>query len=300
MIYHLRHCTTFSYANPVTFVYNILHLKPRALPWQRILRSVLTVTPAPVILSERTDYFGNTASYCTVQHKHNVMKVLIDSIIDVQPRMVPATPGTPWEQVNAVLQADGSQAGLDAFQYCFNSPGLSRSEEARAYALPSCKPGWSVHEVATDLMHRIHAEFTFDAGATDVSTPVLEVLKTRKGVCQDFANLMISCLRSVGLPARYNSGYIRTAPPPGKKRLQGADASHAWAGVYCPRNGWLDLDPTNDKPANDEFITIGWGRDYHDISPARGVLLGGGKHTVHVEVDMIPETELQQGQQQQQ
>ena len=228
------------------------------------------------------------------------MQVLIESVVDVRPRAMPSMGGTPWENVMNLLQKDGSKPGLDAFQYCFNSPGIQRLEEARQYALPSCKPGRPVHDVARDLMTRIHSEFEFDASATDVATPVQEVLKTRRGVCQDFAHLMICCLRSIGLPARYNSGYIQTTPPPGQPRLQGADASHAWAGVYCPQNGWLDLDPTNNKPADEQFITIGWGRDYQDISPVDGVMLSGGAHKVHAEVDMIPETEFPQQQQQQQ
>lgn len=300
MIYQLRHRTTFEYAQPVTFVYNLLHLKPRALPWQMIRHSKLTVLPEPAVLSERTDYFGNTATYCSVQEKHRTMQVLIESEIEVRPRPPISIGGTPWENARVLLQNDCSPAGLDAFQFFFSSPGLQPLKEARKYMLPSCLPGRSVHEVALDLMHRVHKEFTFDATATNVATPVKEVFEKRRGVCQDFAHIMISCLRSVGLPARYNSGYIQTAPPPGQPRLQGADASHAWVGVYCPMKGWIDLDPTNNKPANEEFITIGWGRDYQDVSPVAGVLLGGGNHLVKAEVDMIPQTEFLQAQQQQQ
>lgn len=300
MIYHLRHCTTFEYSNPVTFVYNMLHLKPRSLPWQTIRHSKLTVLPEPVALSERIDFFGNTETYCSVQEKHETMQVLIESEIEVRLRPPRLAGGTPWENTKLLLQKDCSPAGLDAFQFCFSSPGLPYLSAAREYMLPSCLPGRPVHEVAIDLMHRVNQEFTFDATATNVTTQVKDILEKRRGVCQDFAHLMITCLRSVGIPARYNSGYIRTAPPPGQPRLQGADASHAWIGVYCPTNGWLDLDPTNDKLANEEFITIGWGRDYQDVCPVSGVLLGGGDHRVKVEVDMIPETEIFQTQQQQQ
>lgn len=300
MIYRLRHRTTFEYAHPVTFVYDVLHLKPRALPWQDVRSSKLTVLPEPAVLSERTDFFGNTATYCSVQETHSTMEVLIESEVEVRPRPPRLSGGTPWEKVKTLLRNDGSKPGLDAFQYCFRSPLIQPLEEALRYAERSCAPGRSVHDVAVDLMQRIHTGFTFDATATNVATPVLEVLRNKRGVCQDFAHLMICCLRSIGLPARYNSGYIQTAPPPGQARLAGADASHAWVGVYCPQNGWLDLDPTNNKPADEQFITIGWGRDYYDISPVSGVLLGGGDHHVNAEVDMIPDTEFTQMQQQQQ
>jgi transglutaminase-like putative cysteine protease len=300
MIYHLRHRTTFEYSQPVTFVYNLLHLKPRSMPWQTVRTSRLTVLPEPAVLTELTDYFGNTVTYCTVQERHAVMQVLIESEIEVSPRPPNPSGGTPWDQAAKKLKADASVQGFDAFQFCFNSPVVERMEAARSYAMPSCKPGLTMHQVAIDLMHRINEEFTFDPTATSVATPVREVLEKKRGVCQDFAHLMICCLRSVGIPARYNSGYIQTTPPPGKPRLQGADASHAWVGVYCPQNGWLDLDPTNDKPADEQFITIGWGRDYQDVSPVTGVLIGGGEHKVRAEVDMVPDSEFSQSQQQQQ
>jgi len=172
--------------------------------------------------------------------------------------------------------------------------------DAKTYALHSCTPQRTIHEVAIDLMQRIFTEFSFDPKATNLATPVEEVLKKRRGVCQDFAQVMLSCLKSIGLAARYVSGYIQTNPPPGKPRLAGADASHAWVSVYCPQTGWLDLDPTNNQPANEQYITLGWGRDYQDISPVKGILFGGGEHTIHVAVDMIPETELQKTSQQQQ
>lgn len=300
MIYRLIHKTVFEYSSPVTFVYNTLHLKPRPLPWQTVLSSRLTVLPEPATLSEHIDYFGNVATFCAVEDKHDQMQVLIESEVEVRPRPNRSRAGMPWNEVLPKLQHSTVEPDLDAFQFCFDSSIVKRCKEALEYAEKSCATGHSAHDVAVDLMNRIHTEFTFDPVATNVSTPVEEVLRSKRGVCQDFAHLMICCLRSIGLPARYNSGYIQTAPPPGKPRLQGADASHAWVGVYCPANGWLDLDPTNKKPADEQFITIGWGRDYKDISPVSGVMLGGGKHTVHAQVDMIPETEFLQSQQQQQ
>jgi len=300
MIYQLRHRTIFEYSAPVTFVYNMLRLKPRELPWQTVKESKLTVSPEPSVLSERIDYFGNNVAFCDIEQKHEVMHVLMESVIDIKPRPAPVLNGVAWDTVRERLRGAKSPAGLDAFQFCFNSPGVSRLPESEAYCMPSCKPGLSAHQVAIDLMQRIHTDFTFDPTATTVSTPVKDVLKNRRGVCQDFAHLMISCLRSVGIPARYISGYIQTTPPPGQARLEGADASHAWIGVYCPVNGWLDLDPTNNKMADEQFITVAWGRDYQDVSPVAGVMLGGGKHQVRAEVDMIPETEWMQSQQQQQ
>lgn len=300
MIYHLKHRTTFEYSDEVNFVYNTLRLRPRDLPWQQVSSSKISVFPEPVVLSQRTDYFGNTVTFCSIEEKHAEMAVLIESVIDVQPRPEPKLDGVPWDTVREHLRIDKSTEGLDAFQFCFNSPGVQRFSETKEYCQASCIPTASAHQVAIDLMHRIHSEFSFDPTATTVSTPVLEVMDKRAGVCQDFAHLMISCLRSVGIAARYNSGYIQTTPPPGQPRLEGADASHAWVGVYCPTNGWLDLDPTNDKLANEQFVTIGWGRDYQDVSPVSGVMLGGGDHVVRAEVDMIPETEIIQAQQQQQ
>jgi transglutaminase-like putative cysteine protease len=302
MIYHLRHLTSFRYTQPVTFVYNTLHLKPRELPWQKVKSFELEIEPDPVVQTERIDYFGNTATFFMIQTPHDAMKVLTRSVVEVLPRPAVLQPSIPWDTARQAMRADTSPNGLDAYQYSFASDYAKPLAEARAYALPSCRPGMTIHAVATDLMTRIDTDFTFDPKATTVSTPVLEVLQNRRGVCQDFAHLMISCLRSIGIAARYMSGYIQTTPPPGQPRLAGADASHAWVAVYCPQAGWLELDPTNNQAADEQYITLSWGRDYQDVSPAKGVLLGGGKHTVHAQVDMIPETELipQQRQQQQQ
>lgn len=300
MIYHLRHLTSFRYTQPVTFVYNTLHLTPRELPWQKVQRFELDIEPEPAVRTERIDYFGNTATFFMIQTPHDAMKVLARSTIEVLPRIPAALPSIPWDAARNAMRADTTPNGLDACQYSFASLYAKPMAEARAYALPSCRPGMGIHAVATELMARIKTDFIFDPKATTVATPVAEVLKTRRGVCQDFAHLMIACLRSVGLSARYMSGYIQTLPPPGQPRLAGADASHAWVAVYCPQAGWLELDPTNNQLADEQYITLGWGRDYQDISPAKGVLLGGGQHTVHAQVDMIPETELLRQQMQQQ
>lgn len=300
MIYHLRHCTTFEYESPVTFVYNMLHLKPRPLPWQTGHASKLTLLPEPSVVAERHDFFGNILTYCAVQQKHDAMRILMESEIEVMSRRTPSSGGIPWEQsLDALHNLQGMETA-EALQFTFDSRLLSFLDMAREYVQASCVPARSIHEVAFDLMQRVHSDFAYDPISTNVSTPVAEVFENRRGVCQDFAHLMICCLRSIGIAARYISGYIQTTPPPGKPRLQGADASHAWVSVYCPQNGWLDLDPTNNKIANEEFITIGWGRDYSDVCPVKGVLVGGGEHKVTAEVDMIPENEYRQSQQQQQ
>ncbi|MDF3130955.1 transglutaminase family protein [Kiritimatiellaeota bacterium B1221] len=297
MIYHLRHLTSFRYTHPVTFVYNMLHLKPRILPWQNIKSFQLNIDPVPAVQSDRVDAFGNSTTFFMIQSPHDAMKVTTQSIIEVLPRPVIQLPGIPWDTAQRTMRADTSPNGLDAYQYSFGSRYSKPLEEARAYALSSCRPGMTIHEVARELMTRIDNDFIFDPKATTVATPVTEVLKNRRGVCQDFAHTMISCLRSVGLAARYMSGYIQTVPPPGQARLAGADASHAWVSVYCPQAGWLELDPTNNQIADEQYITLGWGRDYQDVSPAKGVLLGGGSHTVHAQVDMIPENEILQARQ---
>ena len=300
MIYHLRHATSFRYSQPVTFVYNTLHLKPRELPWQTLRSFRLDIGPEPAVLSERIDYFGNPTTFFSIQEPHDSMTIRTEAVIETRPRPAVPVGGVEWSSARETMKADTSLSGLDAYQYAFASMHAKPLAETRAYALGSCGPGRSVHAVATDLMHRIHADFIFDPKATTVATPVLDVLQKRRGVCQDFAHLMIACLRSVGLAARYMSGYIQTVPPPGQPRLAGADASHAWVGVYCPQTGWLELDPTNNQYADEQYITLAWGRDYQDISPAKGVLFGGGEHTVHAQVDMVPEIEMKQAQQQQQ
>ena len=188
----------------------------------------------------------------------------------------------PWETVVQALVGDHSDEGLDAYQFVFSSERVEASREFADYARPAFSSGRPLLEASFDLMRRIHSDFCFDKEATEVATPVQEFFKKRRGVCQDFAHLQIACMRSLGLPARYISGYLRTLPPKGKPRLVGADASHAWCSVWSPGAGWIDFDPTNDCIPTDGHITVAWGRDYSDVSPIHGVLLGGAKHTLDV------------------
>jgi transglutaminase-like putative cysteine protease len=194
----------------------------------------------------------------------------------------------PWEQSTRALAEDSSPEGLDAYQFQFESPRIRIRPEFAAYALESFTPGRPMREALLDLTFRIHRDFSFDAKVTTVRTPTEEVFKKRRGVCQDFAHVQIACLRSINIAARYVSGYLRTFPPPGRPRMIGADASHAWASAYCRGFGWLDMDPTNNVSPSDGHVTLAWGRDYGDVSPLRGLILGGGGHSLKVEVDMEP------------
>jgi transglutaminase-like putative cysteine protease len=194
----------------------------------------------------------------------------------------------PWEDVRTFLQAGRDDTTLDAYQYAFDSPYVARGAELAEFAAPSFAPGRPLLDALLDLSQRIHAEFHYDPEATVTATPLKEVLELRRGVCQDFAHLAIGCLRSVGLAARYISGYLLTNPPPGQAKLVGADASHAWLAVYFPEHGWLEVDPTNNLMPHDRHIVLAWGRDYDDVSPIKGVILGGGQHTVTVAVDVTP------------
>jgi transglutaminase-like putative cysteine protease len=249
----------------------------------------LLITPEPASLRERVDYFGNSFAFFTIPEPHEELtiearsRVLVDGPPAPWPRDAP-----PWEEVAHVLPRDLSPAGLDAYQFVFESPRIRPGAAFAVYASPSFPPGRPITEALLDLTARIHADFHFDSKATNVRTSPEEVLRSKRGVCQDFAQLQVACLRSLGLAAMYVSGYIRTYPPPGRPRLVGADASHAWVSAYCPGVGWLDVDPTNNLIPSDSHVKLAWGRDYGDVSPVRGVILGGRDHKLQVGVDMEP------------
>lgn len=288
--YRVRHVTSYDYGEEVPISHHLLHLTARAHPRQRVRRGSLTIDPVPAVRSDRADYFGNTVTYVAVQEPHRTFTITADSEVEVFLLPQPDPAGSPpWEQVRDSLRAlPGPDDGAEIGQYAFDSALVSASPELLAYARVSFTAGRPVAEAAIDLMRRINAEFTFDPTATTVATPLAEVMKHHRGVCQDFAQIVIGCVRSIGLPARYVSGYLRTLPPPGQPRRIGADVSHAWASVWCGPQGWLDLCPTNNLVVNQDFITIAWGRDYDDVSPARGVLMGGAGHGLSVSVDVEP------------
>jgi len=289
-MYDIRHRTTFTYEDVVSVSHHVLHLSPRRHPRQRALETAMLIDPSPAVDSQGSDYFGNPVHYLTVQEPHDQLVVEARSRIDVQPLPASIDLGASerWVETRESLAAAADDTMLQAFQFVFDSPYSVADEDVRDYALQSFVGDRPVLEAAMDLTSRIYGEFEYRGGVSDVSTPVRDVFGMRKGVCQDFAHLEIACLRSLWLAARYVSGYLRTRPPEGKEKLVGADASHAWLSVWCGSNGWVDFDPTNNVIPNVEHITIGWGRDYGDVSPINGFIVGGGAHQVAVAVDVNP------------
>jgi transglutaminase-like putative cysteine protease len=289
MRYDVRHRTTYRYSQPVSISHHVLRLTPRPCDHQVLHESTVTVTPPPAVRSDASDYFGNPVTYLTIQEQHQQLVIEAGSRIDVAappPREPSRT--MPWERVFGLLERNPSPGDLATLQFAFHSPYTVGTADLAAYARRSFWPERPVLEAAFDLTRRIHRDFRYDSTATDVSTPVDDVFRLRRGVCQDFVHLELACLRALALPARYVSGYLLTSPPPGQQKLIGSDASHAWVSVWCPEAGWVDLDPTNDRFVGDEHVTLAWGRDYGDISPINGVIFGGGEHVVEVAVDVSP------------
>jgi transglutaminase-like putative cysteine protease len=306
-MYRIAHQTHYRYSDPVDVANHVACLRPRELPRQHVLEFDLAITPRPAMFIERIDYFGNTHQIFSIQSPHRELLVRSRALVDVlHTRPDQSAAMIPWESVRDSMPEDQTSAGLDAYQFSFESPRIPLRPGFADYALESFTPRRPLHEALLELTARIHADFTFKSASTSVSTTVDEVFLKRVGVCQDFAQLQIACLRSLRLAARYVSGYLRTIPPPGKERLVGADASHAWLSVYCPSESatayssqtstdpvwpdsvWLDVDPTNNCEPSTNHITLAWGRDYSDVSPLRGLILGGGKHTLKVGVDVEP------------
>jgi transglutaminase-like putative cysteine protease len=289
MIYHVRHTTSYTYTETVSICHNELRLRPRDVAQQTCLEHELVVQPAPAGCHQARDFFGNVVTFLTVQEPHRHFLVTANSTVQVIPVAVPEAISTPtWDTVPALLRADRSSAGLEAYQYVFDSPYSTVWPAIRRFATRSFPAGRPLLEAVLDLTRRIYTHFTYDQRATTVSTPLRAVFRTRRGVCQDFAHLEIACLRALGLAARYVSGYLMTRPPPGTPRMMGADASHAWLSVYCPGHGWVDVDPTNNVLPSDGHITVAYGRDFGDVSPIKGVFLGGGEHSMAVTVDVLP------------
>ncbi len=294
-LYRIEHETRYLHATSVSTSQHMACLRPRELPRQHVAQAAVAVDPEPSQATRRVDYFGNAVDQFTVLGPYTELRVVGRSLVEVSgldPRPDSAL-SPPWEEVAEALVYRKGDAAVEPAQYAYASHYVSPDADVMAFAQASFPPGRPLLEGAVDLMRRIHAEFRFDASATTLTTPVRRVLAERRGVCQDFAHLQIACMRGLGLAARYVSGYILTDPPPGRPRLTGADASHAWVGAYCPPFGWVDLDPTNDLICSERHVTLAWGRDYADVSPLHGIILGGEEHELHVGVSVIPLDEEQ-------
>ena len=281
--YEVVHTTEYDYSESVAVSHHLARLSPRVLPYQQRLDHDLQIEPAPAVMTTHTDYFGNAVTYFAMQGAHKRLTVRARSRVTLLTTSPPVPSDTPpWEAV-----ADRTALPLEAMEFVFDPALIPPSSELAAYARAAFQPGRPLLDAVLELTRRIHEEFTFDREATTVATPLADVFASRRGVCQDFARLEIACLRSLGLPARYVSGYLETVPAPGRPRRFGSDASHAWLAVYCPEAGWIHVDPTNNMVPSDTHVTVAWGRDYTDVSPIHGVILGGGNHTLRVNVDVL-------------
>jgi transglutaminase-like putative cysteine protease len=287
LLYEITHSTTYEYLGDVSVSHHLLRLTPRHYSKQHCLAHKLAIEPEPGALSFHRDYFGNPTHVIEVETPHRLLVIESRSRVAVSPAFIPEPLETPaWETVRARCRDDHSGQALEAHEFTYPSPLVPNADEFSDYAKASFAPSRPVLDAVTDLTRRIHEDFTFDPTATTVITPVAEAFGKRRGVCQDFAHIQIACLRSLGLPARYVSGYLETDPPPGQPKLRGVDASHAWVSVFCPNFGWFDVDATNNCLPSLRHITIGWGRDYADVCPIRGVLVGGQNQTLRVSVDV--------------
>lgn len=286
--YIVSHLTRYEYEAPVLYSHHAARLRPRALPWQSVQWSTLEVSPGIVGQHARADYFGNECDFFEVAVEYDCLEVRARSEVSVCPPLkvaLDSTPRIPWEQAASKVRASEL---LSVAELSFDSPLVRRHSMLRSYAEPSFPPGRALWDAVVDLNERIHREFRYDPASTHVSMPLGQAMRQRSGVCQDFAHVAIGCLRSLGLSARYVSGYLETRPPPGQPRLVGADASHAWAGVYVPGYGWLDFDPTNAVLPESRHVTVAFGRDFSDVSPLKGTWVGGSNHALTVAVDVEP------------
>ncbi len=308
MKYRVTHTTVYHYSQPVGLCQNEARLQPRNFWRQECHGSRFDIKPAHADYRERIDFFGNRVAYFATQQSHTQLIVTAISEVTIFSRQnnLDLFNQMTWEQVRGLLQETTLQGQvqsqqtqsqmqnqdltlelLEAKQYILDSPMVTITPGLADYAQSSFLPNRPLVDVVRDLMQRIYRDFTYDPAFTTIATPLSDVLSFRRGVCQDFAHLAIGCLRAYGMAARYISGYVETLPEPGKQRLVGADASHAWFSVYIPGTGWLDFDPTNNTVPLDQHITLAWGRDYADVTPLKGIAFGGGQHTLSVSVDVL-------------
>ncbi|HMA12300.1 MAG TPA: transglutaminase family protein [Steroidobacteraceae bacterium] len=287
--YRVLHETVYRYTSPVDVSRQIAHLSPRETSWQKVISHQLVVEPGPGERNEGVDYFGNAYASITVDTPHDALTVRAESEVIVSPHSpAPGSGSPPWESALATPGVWGPRTNLDVEQYRVASPAVPVLASTRDYARKCFIDRRPWLAAMLELTQRIRREFRYDTKATTVTTSVAEVLQLKSGVCQDFAHLMLSCLRSLGLPARYVSGYVLNRRKDGKDSNAGADASHAWVASHCPAHGWVAFDPTNGKIADTEFVTLGWGREYHDVSPLRGVVRGAADQQLAVAVSVVP------------
>jgi transglutaminase-like putative cysteine protease len=288
--YRVEHRTRYRYGAPVTTGLTIANLLPRTTATQTVHRASVSSDPIADHTHTHVDAFGNLTTFLAIERRHEELEVTAASEVTVEPERWPpdGLVAPAWDAVEGLLAGDTTDDGLLARACRLDSPLVAGPAELRDYASPSFPAGRTLDEAVRDLSRRIHHDFAFDPDFSDVSTPLAEVLEARRGVCQDFAHLAIACLRSVGLPGRYVSGYLETEPPAGEDRLVGADASHAWCATYAPGFGWLAMDPTNDQVPPDRHVVVAWGRDYADVAPVRGVVFGPATHQeLSVAVDVV-------------
>jgi transglutaminase-like putative cysteine protease len=314
MLLHVTHETRYEYAPPVETAQHLAHLKPLATGSQRLVSHQLAIDPPPAQRSELPDVYGNTRAFFALEATHDRLVVTAESVVETSVPVLSSAVARelPWEAVRERFRFRKDATFDAASEFVFPSPYVPRHDDFAAYARASFVPGRPTFDVAMDLTERMYRDFDYDADSTEINTPAVEALAQRKGVCQDFAHIMIACFRTLGLPARYVSGYLLTQPPPGQPRLVGADASHAWVSVYLPGHGnkagneagdeekdgpesaggWADFDPTNGRQPGEDYVTLAIGRDYSDVSPMRGVLHGGARHTLSVGVTVQPVGEV--------
>jgi transglutaminase-like putative cysteine protease len=284
MMLEALHTTIYSYSEPVSLCYTEVRLKPRDRHGQRLVDHHLVVEPEPSSITTRRDFFGNDVSTLTIDEPHTVLHIAAASMVEMSGATVTDPPLTlPWERVRDTVRECRTDEAFAAFQFTLDSPRVPLDKSFAQYAASSFKPNRLILECAIDLCERIFKDFQYDREATTVTTTTGQTLRNRRGVCQDFAHVMIASLRVLGLPARYVSGYLRT----GESAI-GAHASHAWVAVYCGGSDWLELDPTNNMRPSTDHVTLGWGRDYSDVPPVKGVALGGGQQLISVEVRVAP------------
>ncbi|MBK8506655.1 MAG: transglutaminase family protein [Saprospiraceae bacterium] len=287
MIYQIEHTTIYQYQDRATTCHNIVYQKPLSNSFQKLLSHEYRIVPQPELLEERVDFFGNSYAYFSMETPHSELKVSSLSeveILDVPWKTIEPAMTPPWEAVVKILQS--TETLNDVRQFYLDSVLVYQIAGLKEYILKSFFPGRPIIEAMLEFNTRIYRDFEYKAGYTDISTPLESLLAEKKGVCQDFAHFTLACLRSIGLAGKYVSGYIETIPPPGKKKLKGADASHAWIAIYVPDIGWIEFDPTNNIMVNNQHIRVAFGRDFKDVVPLKGIVYSSGGHKLKVSVDV--------------